>query len=62
MSDLEKIIEHVLTPQNRLKILFAQADEASGNLKELFGGMRGRKICSNCGIDYNETDSHSCPQ
>lgn len=48
------------TPEDRLKRLFAEADQTCKNIRQLLDGMKSRKICSNCGIDYPANETHAC--
>lgn len=45
----------------KLEALFAQADQHVKNLRAIFDNLKGRKICSECGIDYDENAKHDCP-
>jgi hypothetical protein len=55
-----KEVANVPDQTDKLNKLLIEADQACANLKDISGKMKGRKICSQCGIDYDINQKHTC--
>lgn len=44
----------------QLEALYAKAEFHVNNLKNLFDSLKGKKICRECGIDYEVAKGHDC--